>query len=147
MVLNADAVLQCIINLAWPDLHRSRVARGKHSALHCSQQQDKQSCVWKNACLLFIDCGHQGSCLFVETTARARKMQPHAVDRKVDIPPCLNAGDMTSSRTSSSTFLTKKASHPDIQCFEERVSQLISLPAVMHGRRPLTKGEAVQVVR
>lgn len=55
---------------------------------------------------------------------------------------------MTPSRTSCSTFLTnKKASHPDIQCFEERVSQLIALPAVMHGRRPLAKGEAVQVVR
>ncbi|KAA6423680.1 MAG: Prolyl 4-hydroxylase alpha-2 subunit [Trebouxia sp. A1-2] len=56
-------------------------------------------------------------------------------------------GDMTPSRTSSSTFLTRKAGHPDIQCFERRVSQLISLPAVMHGRRHLTKGEAVQVVR
>ncbi|KAL3139958.1 hypothetical protein ABBQ38_004246 [Trebouxia sp. C0009 RCD-2024] len=56
-------------------------------------------------------------------------------------------GDMTPSRTSCSTFLTNsRASHPDIQCFEERVSQLISLPAVMHARRPLTKGEAVQVV-
>ncbi|KAL0056141.1 hypothetical protein WJX82_008075 [Trebouxia sp. C0006] len=56
-------------------------------------------------------------------------------------------GDMTPFRTSSSTFLTRKASHPDIQCFEQRVLQLISLPAVMHGRRHLTKGEAVQVVR
>ena len=55
---------------------------------------------------------------------------------------------MTPSRTSCSTFLTNsKASHPNIQCFEERVSQLISLPAVMHGRRALTKGEAVQIVR
>ncbi|DBB06498.1 TPA: hypothetical protein ACH3X1_012050 [Trebouxia sp. C0004] len=74
---------QGIINLAWPDLQRSRVAKG----------------------------------------------------------------DMTPSRTSSSTFLTRKASHPDIQCFEQRVSQLTSLPVVMRGRRHLTKGEAVQVVR
>lgn len=58
-----------------------------------------------------------------------------------------NVGDTTISRTSSSTFFTRKANHPDIQSFEQRVSQLISLPAVMHGRRPLTKGEAVQVVR
>lgn len=63
-------------------------------------------------------------------------------------PPGISAGDMTPSRTSCSTFLTNsKASHPDIQCFEERVSQLTSLPALMGGRKPLTKGEAVQVVR